>query len=406
MIKFLTLILSISIYSLSFANYQFSFSDISYKQALKDSKSSDKKIMIFFSLPNNQYCQEVEETLFNDSEIADNYSGNFINIKINPNDKEGSKIAKKFNINLYPSIVFVNSSAEIIHKIIGVSVSTDMQIVAKKVITNERTLKYYQDLYSKNPKSFEQNSDLFLDYINTLYDAGEDYNTKVDLYFDNLTENQLKMPINVDAIIRYSKNIYSSEFKFFARNINQIKPLRYNDKDKYTKLENLISNQVIDCVVSNPKINPMDTLNAIVDFLRIEQRELVDSRVMLDYYNISDKDKAKYLDALMLYIPLHIRYLSSEQIADYSSKVLQSNNIEFFNQALMWTEEALNINMNPDLYLTRIQLLMKLNRTDEARDEADRFKEIFGSDNETWNNKISNLKINQDVETVPMKIVK
>lgn len=408
MYKLITIAIFFIFSVFSFESYAINYSKGSYKKALKESKSAKKDIAIFFNLPNNNYCQEIETDVFGSSRVIEVYDKNFINLKINPNTKEGAKLAKKFSINAYPSIIFINYKEERICKVIGVNSNIDVLKLANNVISGDRTLKYYDDLFAKNPDKLLSNRVSFLEYIDLLYNAGEDYNDKVEMYFSTLRPSEFKSPENVDAIIKYSEDIYSPEFDYFARNISKLNSLHFNSNDMYLKLENVIANHILDYIYKNKDINPTDTMNVLFDVLSIENRELIESRVMLDYYSYVKSDKTLYTQSLRMYMPLHIRYLSTEQIIDYCNQVLESNDKELVEEAILWTEEKLNDEANFDLYYIRVQLMIKAGRISEARDETQRIRELL-SDGFTMEmeQKLHALKFDEmEEEQVPLKIVR
>jgi len=87
--------------------------------------------------------------------------------------------------------------------------------------------------------------------------------------------------------------------------------------------------------------------------------------------------------------------------------LLETENREFLNQGIMWTEEGLNQDLNEELYFARIQLLIKLGRINEAGDEVNRSIDMFGDNNKEWNQKLSNLKIKEMGDhDIPHKINK
>ncbi len=405
-------VLSISIFlfitSFNFANQTFNFSNKTYKQALKESKSNGKNIMLFFSLQNNDYCRNVEKKLFESSKTAELYQNNFINLKVNPKTKEGAMLTKKFNINAYPSIIFIDYKETIEHKIIGATADLDIIAIGKMVINGKGTLKYYNDLYSKDNSIFIKNTSLLLNYINTLYEAGENYDKKAELFFANINKSDMKNPKIVDAIIQYSENVYSPEFYYFAHNISNLQAQKHTSSDMFLKLENTISNQIISYLEKQPKANPIDTLNSLCDYLGVEQREQLESKVMIDYYSIVEKNKNLYLDALQRYIPLHLKYLSAEQIIDYCSEILESNDKEYINNATIWTENAMDIHPSIELAYTRVQLLIKAGRSDQAHDEIQRVYEIFkGHITTEWDKKFKALKLEEsNKDAIQLKLVK
>lgn len=92
------------------------FKDISLDEAL----IQEKKIFISFSAPWCMPCKMMNETIYNDREIADFLNDNFVNIKADIETTTGKHWKEHYNAHYLPTTVFVSESGEEIDRIVGV----------------------------------------------------------------------------------------------------------------------------------------------------------------------------------------------------------------------------------------------------------------------------------------------
>jgi thiol-disulfide isomerase/thioredoxin len=67
-------------------------------------------------------CKWMDKNIFTNSEVADYYNNNFINVKFDAEDQgEGTKIKKLYNIESYPTLLFIDGDGNLIHQILEIS---------------------------------------------------------------------------------------------------------------------------------------------------------------------------------------------------------------------------------------------------------------------------------------------
>ncbi len=369
------------------------FVDISYKKAIKLSKKTNKDIMLFFTIANNSFCNKLEKTLFSDMEVQKYYKSNFINLQILKNSKLGQQLVKEFNVNFFPSIVFVGADKQMIHKLSSLSKKTALISVGNTVLSSIGTLSYYNKMYHNEPDIFQQKPDFALDYAAVLEEAGEDYSSIINAYFSALQLQDFKKPETVDAIIKYSDNIYSPEFIYFARHIDLLRADKYSRKDKYKKLEISLSNHLNDFVSMHKKQNIMDTLLVLLDFLNITNKEAVISKVMLDYYANFKPQTKTYYAALKHYMDVNSDIISDKEIVNYCNEILKTHADQgLLNQALLWDERGIKEGETIELDYIRAALLYRLEREEEGDQQVDRIKAKFEvSNSPEWKEKLNKL---------------
>ncbi len=66
-----------------------------------------------------QPCKKMDKEVFSQKKVADFYNENFVSIKINMEKGEGPKLAEKYYIFAYPSLLFVNYDGSVAHRFAG-----------------------------------------------------------------------------------------------------------------------------------------------------------------------------------------------------------------------------------------------------------------------------------------------
>ena len=97
-----------------------SYSDASYKkkgitffkgsweEALIKAKEENKYIFVDFYATWCAPCKKLKRTSFKDSKVGDYYNKNFINVSIDAESREGIKIARKYGVSSYPTLIITD----------------------------------------------------------------------------------------------------------------------------------------------------------------------------------------------------------------------------------------------------------------------------------------------------------
>jgi len=372
--------------------------NIDFKKALKKSKKSKKKIMIFFSIANNDDCLKFEEGFIKNEAVVDLYNSEFINIRPILDSKKGSSLVNEFNVKYFPCIVFVNSKKEVVDRIIGGVNIQEGLVISTNVINNKETLKYYRDIYLKEKSKGNYSRKALLHYANKLYDTGEDYKEVIDKYFSLVDEPSLSDPNNIDAIIKFSDNIYSREFTYLARNLNFSNTNRFSNYEKEYKIETSISENCINALKENKEINIEDTLLSLISYFNLIGNENVKLRVLMDYQRDILGNNTEYINMLYEYTNMNIQEMDAEYINNTCIEIYDiSKDKMFIDQALMWNSEALVKEHSLEYFYTRVLLLKKLERKEELDYIYNRvMREEEGELSNYWKNKFRKVVLEKN----------
>ena len=75
----------------------------------------------------------MDRDVFTDATVVEHFDENFICLKINAERGEGLELAQKFNINTYPTLVFIDSEGVEENRLVGFASAQKLLKNAKKV---------------------------------------------------------------------------------------------------------------------------------------------------------------------------------------------------------------------------------------------------------------------------------
>ncbi len=80
-------------------------------------------------------CKWMTANSFNNEEVAKIYNGNFINLKVDmEKDADRADIAAKYEVKVYPTLLFINAKGDLVRKEIGAKEANALMTMAKAVL--------------------------------------------------------------------------------------------------------------------------------------------------------------------------------------------------------------------------------------------------------------------------------
>ncbi|MGQ0827691.1 MAG: thioredoxin family protein [Bacteroidota bacterium] len=159
-------------------------------------------------------CKWMAKNVFTQDEVADFYNANFINVKIDMEKGEGPEIAKKYGIQAYPTMIFVNADGEQVHRICGSSPADKFIETGKNALDPDKRLAAYAKTFDKG------NCDALFasSYFTALDNACQSYTSEVEKYFSTQKESELTSSGNWDIIVNYVNDYSSKQFIYLETN--------------------------------------------------------------------------------------------------------------------------------------------------------------------------------------------
>ncbi len=113
---------------------QIQFKRITFLQAKNIALKEKKLIFIDANTSWCGPCKKMAATSFKDPRVAKVFNTRFINLNIDiENNSDGLEIEKKYKIEAYPTLLFVNGKGKTVKKVLGFQTAEDLLSLAKSI---------------------------------------------------------------------------------------------------------------------------------------------------------------------------------------------------------------------------------------------------------------------------------
>ncbi len=109
-----------------------------YADILNKAKNTGKPIMIDFYTTWCGPCKVLEKEVFTNKTVATYLNDNFLTCKIDAEKGEGPKLANKYNIKGYPTLLYINQKGEVLAENLGLVNAQQLLRTAKNVVQQNK----------------------------------------------------------------------------------------------------------------------------------------------------------------------------------------------------------------------------------------------------------------------------
>ncbi len=106
----------------------------SYDIVLREAGKDKRPILLDFYTTWCGPCKWMDQDVFEMEAVANLLNENFVNVKIDAEKGEGPELTQKFEVNGYPSLVFLNSKGEVVERQLGMTTATKVMEMARRVM--------------------------------------------------------------------------------------------------------------------------------------------------------------------------------------------------------------------------------------------------------------------------------
>lgn len=120
------------------ASAQIDFEGGYYKDALRKAKNEGKIIFIDAYTSWCGPCKWMSRNVFSNYRVGNYFNDNFINLKVDMESRLGKILARRYGINSYPTLLFIDGDGNRVYSSVGSMDSYDFINLGKKVNRKSR----------------------------------------------------------------------------------------------------------------------------------------------------------------------------------------------------------------------------------------------------------------------------
>ncbi len=141
--------------------------ETTFDEIIKKADKKNKIIMIDMYTDWCHWCKVLDEQTYPDSNVVEQAYKHLICVKRNGEDKaEGTQLVKKYNVNSYPCILFIDTNGEEIERINGYLPPEEYVIEVDKILKGEGTLPALLKKAEQEPNNLELLNEIAQKYSN------------------------------------------------------------------------------------------------------------------------------------------------------------------------------------------------------------------------------------------------
>lgn len=109
------------------------FTEGKWSALLKQAKKENKLIFLDAYTTWCGPCKQLQKNVFTRDDVAATFNGKFINVKIDMEAGEGPSLARRYPIEGYPTLFFINGKGKVVKQLLGYQQPQDLIKAAKSV---------------------------------------------------------------------------------------------------------------------------------------------------------------------------------------------------------------------------------------------------------------------------------
>jgi thiol-disulfide isomerase/thioredoxin len=358
-----TLIL-LSFYTGYSQNRKINFIDKPWQEIVAMSKQENKLIFLDAYASWCGPCKWIAANMFTNDSIADYYNRTFICASIDMEKGEGPILRRKYMVNAYPSLIFINQDENMVHERVGGLQKVQDYITMGKVAQNpDECLAACVKKYKEGNTSPQ----FIQTYLLRLSEAYIPVDAVLKKYLSTQTDTDLLTRVNLNIIFRFVTDLNDPVFDFL-----------YKHQAEYAKLstKDSVKAKITDVMLTSLRLARRNPNSKTGDSIF----KATKTKIMA--YNFEGAGKAIFSSDLEWLQStgksedfLNLAYNDLDKYYDHDYYVLQktsqmvssmTNEQKYLDKALSWAKQSVSLKPEPANTDNYASILFKTGKKEEA----------------------------------------
>ncbi len=349
------IICSVIISVIAFGQEGIEFNNDDWNSILAKAEKEDKLVFVDAYTVWCGPCKKMARDVFPQKEVGDFYNEKFINVQMDMEKGEGLSIAEKYNVNVYPTLLFVAGDGSLVHRSAGYKDSPDFIELGNTALDPTRRISSLKARFENG----DRDPEFLKQYASILFAAYDGSHTPiVEAYLK--TQKDWSSDENLEIIFLYVNDTKSDLFNHMVENRN-LYIEKFGQYEVTARFQSLIYNSITDSEASS-SLEQIDELFAKVYPENADQLSL---SFRLSFYRQAG-DREKYAKTAIEY---YKKYPSNDpgelnDIAWTFYTVVDDK--KQLKEAVKWVKKSIKIDNNYYNHDTLAALYSKLGKKKKA----------------------------------------
>jgi len=355
-----------------FAQDGIKFENDTFQNILNKAKKDNKLVFLDAFASWCGPCKLLERNVFPQKEVGEFYNKNFINSRFDMEKGEGIDIAKKYDVKVFPTYLFIDGNGELVHRTVGYVPEKEFIQFAKDASDPSKRVAALKERFEKG----EKDPEFLKNLVNLTAFTETDYAGKV---FEQYITAKANTPLAADdmqMLFMTLKNSESPAYKIFKEKKADL--LKFMPEKSYEATDKSLKINTVIKKAYNEESKTYDEnkfIEGTKDFLTKDEAVKYLSKIKAGKA-LKDKDIATYEKLTLETYKDYTNFNSNElnSIAwNFFENVTNKSSLE---TALKWAQESVKQSENSANTDTLANLYNKLNDKANAKIWAEKAIEL------------------------------
>ncbi|UKJ06804.1 thioredoxin family protein [Solitalea lacus] len=330
-------------------------------------------------------CKWMEKYVFTNDTAANCYNNAFVNYKLDMEKGEGIDFRKQYEVNSFPTYLFLDANGKLVHKSGGRMPTTEFVAIARKASNPQETSSALESRYNNGERSFE----LLSKYIAILKNSNRE--KALSVYNELVTQTADKdlLTDNGWALIKlYPLDEESRLYKFLMA--NKVQFVNKYGSEEVEKIQRTATERALNSAIYK---NDKDDFFKRLEAYRHEKNADggTAAEIELRYY-IRNKDYLSFVKVAKHYSHTVLKADDSKLSFIARNCLNSTEDKEVLQQACAMARQAVELNGKEfSNYSTYAELCYKLNNKNEALRAAQISLQVLGDENPKAKKRVESL---------------
>ena len=260
--------------TLLYAQSGINFSEDNWEATLVNAQKSNKLIFLDAYTSWCGPCKQMAKKTFTQSAVGDFYNENFINVKMDMEKGEGPVLAKRYNVNLYPTLLFINGQGQVLHRTAGYHDGEQFIELGKDAINPQKQLASMENMYDNG----KRDPAFLLNYAKARFNVMDGSHGPIASQYLE-TQKDWNKAENMDLIFGMVSDVDSPLFDHLQQNKSN-----YIDMFGEVQVNRKINSIINSALFSQDKEVSLEDAKAIFTKIDPENADMLHSRFRMTYY--------------------------------------------------------------------------------------------------------------------------
>lgn len=356
----------------------------SWKEAL--STAAKEKKLIFMDAYTTWCgpCKKLTKEVFPNEMVGAFFNENFINLKMDMEKGEGLELAEKFDVNVYPTLLFVNAYGEVVHRTAGFHTADQLIDLGSKALDPSRSLASMEQRFNAG----NRDADFLAEYAIARFEAMDNSHQPIaEAYLK--TQNDWSSEVNRKFIFRMVQNTESPMFDYLVKNRKSFETI-FGEREVSGRVEELIYGSIY----SLGEMPDLQKVDAIFQKAYPEKAEMLSARYRIRHY-LEQEDVDGFAKATAHYLKKFPSKDPQElnELAWTFYEIVEDK--KMLKKAVKWANKSVkleNAYYNNDTVAALYYKLGKKSKGIKAAEKAIALAKVNNEDSEATQELLNNLK--------------